>query len=181
MSKPLKANPAENWPSVCAPDPELQRAIQLARAEFADCSVFKMAALWEEFEILLNSWRAQGKAYAPVLHPDSRMSGKPGIRSARKRGDARPDYVETFFQLADQRFALLPRFVRSLDRNVRRGLVKALALLVLREAAAGNSAGALKASLLFNRVLAELLIEQTEDSRRGQQLRVADSRSDGHG
>ncbi len=176
-----KSKFAENWLGVSAPDPDLQRAIKLAQAEFAGSSVFKMAALWKEFEVLLDTWRAQGKAYAPVLHPDSRMSGKPGMRGGRSRGDARPDYVETFFQLANQRFMLLPRFIRSLDRNARRGLIKALALLVLREAAAGNPAGALKASVLFNRVLAESLIERMEDSRRGQQYRVADSHSDSHG
>jgi hypothetical protein len=181
MGKPVKVNPAENWLGVSAPDPDLQRAIQLAQAEFAGCSVFKMTALWEEFEVLLNSWRAQGKAYAPVLHPDARVSRKPGMRGGRRRGNARPDYVETFFQLANQRFMLLPRFIRSLDRNVRRGLVKALALLVLREAAAGNPAGALKASVLFNRVLAEFLIGRMEDSQRGQQVRVVESRSNGHG
>jgi hypothetical protein len=181
MSQPVKINPAENWLGVSAPDPDLQRAIQLAQAEFAGCSVSKMAALWREFEVLLNSWRAQGKAYAPVLHSDTRMTGKPGMQGGRRRGDTRPDYVETFFQLANQRFMLLPRFIRSLDRNVRRGLIKALALLVLREAATGNPAGALKASVLFNRVLAEFMIGRMEDSQRGHQVRVVDSRSISHG
>jgi hypothetical protein len=154
----VKVDPAKKRGRACAADPDLQRAIQLAQAEFAGYSVSEMAALWEQFELLLNTWRAQGKAFAPVLHPDSRVPGKPAIRGGRRRGHARPDYVETFVQLANQRFMLLPRFIRSLNRNVRRGLVKALALLVLREAATGNPAGALRASSLFEKAFIEFLI-----------------------
>lgn len=154
----MKFDPAKKRARACAADPDLQRAIQLAQAEFAGYSVSEMAALWEQFEILLNTWRAQGKAFAPVLRTDSRVPGKPAISGGRRRGDARPDYVETFVQLANQRFMLLPRFIRSLNRNVRRGLIKALALLVLREAAAGNPAGALRASGLFEKAFIEFLI-----------------------
>lgn len=115
-----------------------------------------MAALWEQFEALLNTWRAQGKGCAPVLHGGSRM--RVNLRKRGGRGEARPDYVETFVQLANQRYMLLPRFIRSLNRNVRRGLIKALALLVLREVADGNPAGALRASALLDREFAEFSI-----------------------
>ena len=149
MSKSRKGSPAANWLDISAAHPDLQRAIQSAQAAFADQSESELASLWEAFEILLNTWRAQGEGYAPVVRRDPRM---------RHGGDARPDYVETFVQLTNQRFVLLPRFIRSLDRKVRLGLIKALALLVLREAAEGNSAGALRASVLFNKAYAEFLI-----------------------
>jgi hypothetical protein len=149
MSKSRKVNPTANQLDVSAAHADLQRAIQSARAELADRSEAEIASLWDAFEILLNTWRAQGEGYAPVVRRDPRM---------RHGGNARPDYVETFVQLTNQRFVLLPRFIRSLDRKVRLGLIKALALLVLREAAEGNSEGALRASVLFNKAFAEFLI-----------------------
>lgn len=145
----VKVNPAVKRLGVSMPDPALQRAIQSARAEFADRSEAEIASLWNAFETLLDTWRAQGEGYAPVLREDPRT---------RHTGDPRPDYVETFVQLTNQRFVLLPRFIRSLDRKVRLGLIKALALLVLREASEGNSEGALRASVLFNKAFAEFLI-----------------------
>ncbi|MEO8004460.1 MAG: hypothetical protein ABI771_06115 [Betaproteobacteria bacterium] len=156
MSKSGKLSPTAIRFGGSAPDPDLQRAVQKARAQFAGRSDAEMAALWAQFEVLLHTWRAQGKGFAPVLHQDSRMRVK--LQKHGGRGDARPDYVETFVQLANQRFMLLPRFIRSLNRNVRRGLIKALALLVLREAADGNPAGALRASVLLEKEFAEFSI-----------------------
>ena len=113
-------------------------------------------ALWQQFETMLNSWRNQGKGHVPILRSDFRMQGKRRVWVGRGQGDIKPDYVDTFLQLANQRYALLPRFIRSLHRNVRFGLIKALALLILREASEGNPEGALRASKLFDRVVAEM-------------------------
>lgn len=165
MSDLGKVRPIENWLNVSALDSDLQQAIEKARVEFAGRSETQITALWREFETMLNTWRAQGEGYAPVLRSNYRIPGRHRIRVGRGRGDARPDYVATFIQLANQRYVLLPRFIRSLHRNVRFGLVKALALLILREAADGNPEGALRASILFNKASVELRIVMEEGLR----------------
>jgi hypothetical protein len=98
---------------------DLQDAIKKAQAEFAGSSEAQVKALWQQFEAMLNAWRDQGKSYVPIRRSDFRMQGKRRVWVGRGQGDTKPDYVDTFLQLANQRYALLPRFIRSLHRNVR--------------------------------------------------------------
>ena len=149
--------PIENWLSGEVVDPDLVGPVAKARAELVAQSEEGVKALWGRLASVIDGWCAtSGEALPTYIWPFRTNEAGELSYVIPGQGDVRPNFLKIIQRLLREKYPPLVNYFTSLDINPRVGMLKMLAVLILREAADRNPPGALDVSNLYDQIYAKL-------------------------